>query len=158
MLYRPKFCSECGEKIQRAEWRLTTSRQYCELCATEYPITNRVPLLSLGLCGVLLIAGAKTAFFPGSVNELQQTKSLVSQPVKKDVKGSVLESRSSDTVVSNDLPADGSQNASNSLGERVISKDKNVRPVFFCGAPTKKGTPCSRRVKTKGYCWQHKNS
>ncbi|HEX9961513.1 MAG TPA: hypothetical protein VGB00_11305, partial [Pyrinomonadaceae bacterium] len=27
--------------------------------------------------------------------------------------------------------------------------------VYFCGAPTKKGTPCSRRVKGGGRCWQH---
>jgi len=27
--------------------------------------------------------------------------------------------------------------------------------VYFCGAPTKKGTMCSRRVKNGGRCWQH---
>jgi hypothetical protein len=27
--------------------------------------------------------------------------------------------------------------------------------VYFCGAPTKKGTMCSRRVKSGGRCWQH---
>jgi len=27
--------------------------------------------------------------------------------------------------------------------------------VYFCGAPTKKGTPCSRRVRGGGRCWQH---
>jgi len=27
--------------------------------------------------------------------------------------------------------------------------------VYYCGAQTKKGTPCSRRVKGGGRCWQH---
>jgi hypothetical protein len=28
--------------------------------------------------------------------------------------------------------------------------------VYFCGAETKKGTPCSRRVKGNTRCYQHK--
>ncbi|HEU4509799.1 MAG TPA: hypothetical protein VFR78_16300 [Pyrinomonadaceae bacterium] len=28
--------------------------------------------------------------------------------------------------------------------------------VYTCGARTKKGKPCSRRVKQPGRCWQHK--
>lgn len=28
--------------------------------------------------------------------------------------------------------------------------------VYYCGATTKKGTPCSRKVKGGGRCWQHK--
>jgi hypothetical protein len=27
--------------------------------------------------------------------------------------------------------------------------------VYICGAATKKGTPCSRRVKGPVRCWQH---
>jgi hypothetical protein len=28
--------------------------------------------------------------------------------------------------------------------------------ISICGARTKKGTPCSRRVRGTGRCWQHK--
>jgi hypothetical protein len=28
--------------------------------------------------------------------------------------------------------------------------------VSICGARTKKGTPCSRRVRGEGRCWQHR--
>lgn len=160
MLYRPKFCSECGERIQRAEWRLTTSRQYCDLCSTEYPIMNRIPLLSVAICGLLLIVGAKTAFFPGNVDKPQP---LISQPVRNDLKGTALKSQISEikpsetsgSVLSNKLPVDNPGNASNPGVERVANKDKSVEPTYYCGAPTKKGTPCSRRVKAKGYCFQH---
>jgi hypothetical protein len=27
----------------------------------------------------------------------------------------------------------------------------------ICGAPTKSGRPCQRKVKGGGYCWQHRN-
>jgi hypothetical protein len=38
-------------------------------------------------------------------------------------------------------------------------KRTSDEPVFYCGAITKKGTPCTRRVKTKGtFCWQHAKS
>lgn len=31
-----------------------------------------------------------------------------------------------------------------------------TKPIYTCGAPTKKGTACKHRVKTKGaVCWQH---
>jgi hypothetical protein len=29
-------------------------------------------------------------------------------------------------------------------------------PADICGAPTKSGKPCQRKVKDGGYCWQHK--
>lgn len=28
--------------------------------------------------------------------------------------------------------------------------------VYVCGARTKKGTPCQRRVRAPGRCWQHR--
>ncbi|HEY2866891.1 MAG TPA: hypothetical protein VGJ02_07355 [Pyrinomonadaceae bacterium] len=35
-------------------------------------------------------------------------------------------------------------------------KVTEVDAVYYCGAATKKGTPCTRRVKRAGErCWQH---
>lgn len=157
MIYRPKFCSECGERIERAEWHITSSRQYCDLCATEHPITNRIPLVTVAIVGLLLVVGAKTAFFPGHAGQPQPT---VSQPVRNESRGTSLKSQakpneSSGRIPPGESPVFDSGNASNSGIERVTVKDANAGNIYYCGAPTKKGTPCSRRVKTKGYCWQH---
>jgi len=61
--------------------------------------------------------------------------------------------------------------ASNSAANSAASKPEpsygpdgtaNERPtdpsevVYVCGARTKKGTPCSRRVRGPGRCWQHR--
>lgn len=32
------------------------------------------------------------------------------------------------------------------------------KPALTCGAPTKAGHPCKRRVKVPGSCWMHKGA
>jgi len=40
-----------------------------------------------------------------------------------------------------------------------LSANSSTRSVeTICGAPTKSGRPCRRKVKGGGYCWQHRNS
>lgn len=42
------------------------------------------------------------------------------------------------------------------MGNKVCGPNQ-PKPVFTCGAPTKKSTACKRRVKTQGEkCYQHK--
>lgn len=67
-------------------------------------------------------------------------------------------------------PAAGKQPAANAdaanvnSGARVYGADgtERERPteaaeiVSICGARTKRGTPCSRRVRGTGRCWQHR--
>jgi hypothetical protein len=38
-------------------------------------------------------------------------------------------------------------------GERPTDPEE---VVYVCGARTKKGTPCQRRVRGPGRCWQHR--
>ncbi len=37
-----------------------------------------------------------------------------------------------------------------------VAPQATADPVYICGARTKKGTPCSRRVHGPVRCWQHK--
>jgi hypothetical protein len=39
--------------------------------------------------------------------------------------------------------------------QREPKRDSSTEAVYYCGALTKKGTPCTRRVKSPGRCWQH---
>ena len=42
------------------------------------------------------------------------------------------------------------------MGNKVCGPDAE-KPVYYCNAPTKKGTPCRRRVKAAGLrCYLHK--
>ena len=66
MLFRPKFCANCGEKIERSEWRLWTSRRFCELCATEFQLQEYVPRIVIGLAVVASILGFGNYFGGGT--------------------------------------------------------------------------------------------
>jgi hypothetical protein len=44
--------------------------------------------------------------------------------------------------------------ATRELAEKYLAK---MQPAHECGALTKSGTRCTRRVKGAGYCWQHKS-
>jgi hypothetical protein len=50
----------------------------------------------------------------------------------------------------------GAANAANATRETppTNSTDETVR---ICGAPTKTGKPCQRKVKGGGYCYQHRD-
>src|SRR4051794_12946051 len=65
MLYKPKFCCNCGEKVERAEWPILASRRLCELCASEnseYDYFLRATAIICLICGLFGIA----AFVRGS--------------------------------------------------------------------------------------------
>src|ERR1051325_2050860 len=60
MLYRPSFCSHCGEKIERSEWPLLVSRRFCDVCANDYKLTDwfsRVVTLGAILLGAAGLFG-----------------------------------------------------------------------------------------------------
>jgi len=57
------------------------------------------------------------------------------------------------------VPAAQSQSPASAAG--TGGPDHSASPaveedVYLCGARTKKGTPCSRRVHSPARCWQHK--
>lgn len=49
-------------------------------------------------------------------------------------------------------PGAGGQQDAATLTEREGGAED---AVYICGARTQKGTPCSRRVRGTGRCWQH---
>lgn len=164
MLFRPKFCANCGEKIERAEWFIWTSRRFCQVCESDLKAIDLMP--SAVVIGSLLIG----VFGFGSY--------LKSGPSNSEL----LVSKSSRTAVNN--PAATQFSAENAKPDRtpkpidklpehleqqeLASKSRlalsapPAKPkievseqVYFCRAETKKGTPCSRRVKGNVRCYQH---
>ncbi len=45
-----------------------------------------------------------------------------------------------------------------SQGAPMVQSPSPGEQVYICGARTKKGTPCSRRVQAPVRCWQHKGA
>lgn len=161
MLYRPAFCCNCGEKIVREEWRLWTSRRFCALCSTEHQGIDLLPkiVVAAGILG--LITGAAMFFKkPGIASEPSTFSAKQSKP---NLKPAALSSSNTHPLAnSGTITSEGSRNVGTPVTQQSEQPQREKRTsdesVYFCGAVTKKGTPCTRRVKTKRFCWQHAKS
>jgi hypothetical protein len=132
-VYRPNFCCECGNKLIRLRWHFWTSRRFCNVCARRSTKERFVPILItfLGLFG--------TGYLLGRTRRPSPPPLIIER--RSD---SPLNNSSGSTILS--APGPGATSVAN-----TIEAD-----VYICGARTKKGTPCSRRVHGPVRCWQHK--
>jgi len=169
MFYKPKFCCNCGEKIERIDWTPLTSRRFCEFCAVENKQHDLIPkafiaiAVAFGLYG--FGASLKTVNIDSTGPRMQSSQ--ISKPAKNFVpnvsRPAVDANTSSETNskaqmqarVSDITSAGGSSANPAPIKQLRHYKPSSDEPVYFCGAMTKKGTPCSRKVKSKGRCWQH---
>ena len=161
MLYKPKYCCHCGEQIERVEWFPWTSRRFCETCSTENKIYDWFArgfaifgvLFGVFGLGVYLSDGKAEAPLAVKQSRREAPKSSESPANQKTV--------SPTTVNAQPLlqqPAVNSQTKPvlrQPQPEPVEAENARKEIAYFCGAQTKKGTPCSRRVKGGGRCWQH---
>ena len=160
MFYRPQFCCHCGEKIIRAKWTPLTSRRFCDFCEIEQKQHDLLPravlVLSLFFGAAGISAYISRSGDPGAVNSprVAQSRELRTSAEK-------LNSRSNSAAVAGSTPPAATPTSpapadpiSNNK-QREIESNSSTEAVYYCGALTKKGTPCTRRVKTKGRCWQH---
>ena len=163
MLFRPKFCSNCGEKIERLDWGIFTSRRFCPICETEFKGQDLIPRaivvasLLVGVFGVGSYLKGGNAPIPPLVTK-QSTKPINQPPVVNPV--------SSQPANTNQPPQAADTQSSMSMPRTLVSRSpvtqqQILKPVeeessYYCGAETKKGTPCTRRVKGNTRCFQHK--
>lgn len=139
-MYQPNFCAECGAKLLRLRWHLWASRRFCNDCARRLRKVRltHVLLVTLGLLGAGFIVGrARRPAPPPLIIERRSDSPLSdNEPGKSTRPGT--ESGANSTAAKNSPPAAAEEE------------------VYLCGARTKKGTPCSRRVHGPVRCWQHK--
>lgn len=176
MSYKPKHCNECGEKIERANWGLTTSRRFCDLCGTNFGHLDWIPRIAV--CAAIIFAIALVGFaFRKTEKDLiistgqslpnsstNGNKNIVSQTnaAAGNANSAIVQSENvNSTAQRNMKPAAFGSVAQPSekikSAENQPSAAASAETVYFCGAQTKKGTPCTRRVKGGGRCWQHEN-
>ena len=159
MLYRPAFCCNCGEKVVRDEWRFWTSRRFCALCETEHKGIDLVPkaIVAIGL----LLSAAGFASYLRMPAQVAGGSTFRPQETRQNLKPATL--NSSNNTISEPIAGDQNSNLSPAAKQQINEQPQREKrtseeQVFYCGAITKKGTPCTRRVKTKGFCWQHAKS
>lgn len=161
-LYKPNFCKECGEKIERESWHLWTNRDFCDNCAPVFWLSALMPSL---LGGVVLLFGG---IFLGSLGQKQPKPVMMAAnppQYQQNVEPKPLVS-SNQPVQPIATPvetpaANGNSQANSNVSNASKQPLQSIKPaptteaVYICGARTQKGTPCSRRVKIPGRCWQH---
>jgi hypothetical protein len=144
-MYRPNFCSECGAKILRLHWHAWTSRRFCEGCSKRL-LKQRltVPLIaSTGLLSIGMITGRAGRPAPPPLIIERSENSPLYQP------------QSNGAADRSGIPAKPESTNSPPQNPEGTMEDEMV---YICGARTKKGTPCARRVHSAVRCWQHKRS
>ena len=137
--YRPNFCCECGHKIVRLRWFLWTSKRFCDKCtrafAKSHWLRPSLSLVALLLFGVLIGRGCRRAPPPLIIERTAPAQSSTAK-----------------------TSASGAETATPNNSTATSAPQLTMEQVYTCGARTKKGTPCSRRVHGPVRCWQHKGA
>jgi hypothetical protein len=136
------FCVECGEPLSRTSWRARFGARLCSHCAQRQgAFATFRPLLII----VLVAVGA---FLIGKHLQPAAPPLIIQRAANSPLSDAPVNSNDSSGVAKQ--PAPSNQNA-NQTGASADDA------VYICGARTKKGTPCHRRVHAAGErCFQHK--
>ena len=147
-MYKPNFCAECGARVERTRWRWWTSRRFCPVCARLFRrarVTRPILLCAL-LVGLGFSVGRTLRPAPPPL-VIERGAYITPAPIAQGAT-SAHGARSS---------ADGAQPMP-AYGPDGTTAERPTDPnevVSICGARTRKGTPCQRRVRGTGRCWQH---
>lgn len=150
-MYRPNFCAECGERIARDKWRFWTSRKFCAACDKRFnrnrfvaPIVAGAILFSAGL-----FAGRRWQSVYAPPPLVIERRESSAPPTRAALETTNAAPGATNTPSVNPSPAGSSSSTIDDI------TDPN-ETVSICGARTQRGTPCSRRVRGTGRCWQHR--
>ncbi|HMJ24560.1 MAG TPA: hypothetical protein VK475_01975 [Pyrinomonadaceae bacterium] len=141
-MYRPNFCVECGERMTRQGWRAWLNSPFCVDCGRRLGKMGWVkPIVVIALVAVSAFAAGRF-FRPPNPPLIVQ--------------------RAANSPLS-DLPVSLTDGSRTTGPKETTATNPNVdvskvdEPGYICGARTKKGTPCHRRVHVAGErCFQHK--
>lgn len=172
MFYTPNFCGECGDKIDPNGGKFWTRRRFCENCESDFKWQKWLPgiWIAAGTLGVVYGFGSYLQKPEKPVNSLITSNTSAASNKNRNTQnqtnpqilttGSV-QSSEQKTAANNSAVQPNVQTSSGqkpAAGKQSPPDNRQNPPseaVYICGAQTKKGTPCLRRVKGGGRCWQH---
>jgi hypothetical protein len=157
-MYKPNFCAECGVRVERGRWRVWTSRKFCKQCARRFQRSQI--FLAIAACVMLfgfgLVVGRSGRQSPPPL--IVERGELAAAPLlsaSKEAANPQDSQNVTDTTTTTASPAKPAPvyGPDGTATERPTEPDETIS---ICGARTQKGTPCRRRVRGTGRCWQHK--
>lgn len=136
---RANFCVECGERLARRGWRARLGGRFCSQCSHRLGTSVVLrPLFVVALVAVIAFAFGRylRPAAPPLIIQRAANSPLPDSPAGPD-----------------GVSRPGASAASNQNQSAAIPNDEG----YMCGARTKKGMPCKRRVHAVGErCFQHK--
>lgn len=150
-MYRANFCLACGARIMRK--RRWASRRFCADCAPRFRKAEFGKRL-IAVSTIAIVAFAVGRYLrpapPPLIIERSASSPLSDLPVKPNGASTPGQTQSGLAPAAPNQRGEDNQPASAST---TAASDV----VYICGARTKKGTPCHRRVHAPGErCYQHK--
>lgn len=144
-MYKPRFCVECGEKVMRARWYPWTSRSFCQYCSRS-SVKSR--FLTAAVISISLVGGGV----------------LVGRAMREPAPPLIVQSPQGFTLSPQSVPPRPSAKLAVAPSEMARAGDPTIvnpgansaQVTYICGARTKSGTPCTRRVHGNIRCYQHK--
>ncbi len=135
------FCTQCGSRLMRRGWRARLGGGLCNQCAQRLGSAWRTPLFLAALIAI-------GAFVFGRYLRPSPPPLIIQRLANSPL--SDLPANSNQTSIAN-------RKQSNSANTVAAATDSRDDTIYICGARTKKGTPCQRRVHSAGErCFQHK--
>lgn len=129
------FCTNCGARLTRKSWRAWIRGALCDDCATRLGAPRTKTIVAAAIITIVVFAFGRylRPAPPPLIIQRAANSPLSDLPVNPDAIAKA---------------------GSNSANPTVTAEDD---AVYICGARTKKGTPCRRRVHFAGErCYQHK--
>jgi len=134
------FCAECGEQLALKGWRVRLGRRLCDRC------TQRLGRFASFRSLIVLTLIAVAAFAIGKYSRPSPPPLIIQRAANSPLYQSPAESSTA-------AQAKRAATYQSSQTPASVSNEEG----YICGARTKKGTPCQRRVHAPGErCFQHK--
>lgn len=156
MFYKPNFCAECGARIEAEARRFWSNGKFCRACAKRFRRASFVKAASLvaALAGGGFLAGR--ALRPSAPPVVIATMT----PARESSIASVSSNGNANSAAQDSAKQSDSSNAKSGglkYGKSFVETPPDPNEIISsCGARTKKGTPCQRRVRGVGRrCFQH---
>jgi hypothetical protein len=144
-MYRPNFCGECGERLTSKSWRALMSGRFCVDCARRlggFVLAKPVAILAITAIAFFALGRYLRPPPPPLLIQRAANSPLSDLPVNLN-----------DTGPTTNRKEGGSTNQN----PAVLNPRSVDEAGYICGARTKKGTPCRRRVHVAGErCFQHR--
>jgi len=139
-MHAANFCVECGEPLSRKSWRVRLGARLCPPCS------QRLGTLAVARPFVVIIIVAAAAFTIGKHMQPSPPPLIIQRAANSPL---------SDAPVNLSVQTPKETRVANATSNPTSAPADEA--VYICGARTKKGTPCHRRVHAAGErCFQHK--